>query len=132
MARSNYTPEQLLATKPTDIRNIPACTAWFADVERWADIERAEGIKTDAWRALNDITELCSRQDAVDIIVGKLEAYIKIVLVETPTPFDPAPKVPDIDEATHDFNPTNPDNDTKDAEPSLPTKTPLNESNKEK
>lgn len=128
MARSNYTPEQLLATKPTDVRNIPLCTAWFADVERWADVERAEGIKTDAWRALNNITDLCYRQDAIDVLVGKLEAYIKIVLVEQPTPFDPKPTTPDVTTATHSFNPTNPTDSTTDAEPVLPTKTDLNSS----
>lgn len=128
MARSNYTPEQLLATKPTDVRNIPLCTAWFADVERWADIERADGIKTDAWRALNNITDLCARQDAIDVLVGKLEAYIKIVLVEKPKPFDPKPEVPTITTAKHTFKPTNPQDKTTSGEPTLPTKTDLNSS----
>lgn len=127
MARSNYTPEQLLATKPTDVRNITLCTAWFADVERWADIERAEGIKTDAWRALNNITDLCARQDAIDVLVGKLEAYIKIALVEKPTPFKTDPIVPTITKATHSYNPTEPQDSTTDKEPALPTKTDLNQ-----
>lgn len=94
MARSNYTPEQLIATAPTDIRDIPACAAWFADCMRWADIEREEDIKTDAWKVLKDLDSLCARQTAVDVLLGKLRAYIKITLTEQPVPFDPTPTEP--------------------------------------
>lgn len=118
MARSNYTPEQLIATAPTDIRDIPACAAWFADCMRWADIEREEDIKTDAWKVLKDLDSLCARQKAVDVLLGKLQAYIKITLEEQPVPFDPTPTEPSTDPedpeaipeptyetAAHRFNP---------------------------
>ena len=81
--RSNYTPEQLIGSKP-DIDNELACAAWFADCMRWADIERVEDIKNIAWRANEELQEYCKRHQAIEVLIGKLQAYIKIVCTETP------------------------------------------------
>lgn len=89
-ARSNYSATQLLETVPEDIRDIPSVTAWFTDVYRWADIERAEDIKADAWVAIQQNDDLTYRQHHVDVLKAKLESYVKIYSIETPTP-DPEP-----------------------------------------
>lgn len=83
MARSNYSPEQLLATIPTTYEEI-ACAGWFADVARWAEIERVEDIKEQAWLAIKQIERTCKRIQFLNIIKGKLEAHIKIYSIETP------------------------------------------------
>lgn len=125
MARSNYTPAQLIATAPTDIRDIPACASWFADCMRWADIEREEDIKTDAWKVLKDLDSLCARQTAVDVLLGKLRAYIKITLTEQPVPFDPTPVEPTHSTAAHTFDPSFPSTGSAAGDPVLPIKTPI-------
>lgn len=96
MARSNYSPEQLLATIPTNYEEI-ACASWFSDVARWAEIERVEDIKEQAWLAIKQIERTCKRICFLNILKGKLEAYIKIFSIETPE------KEITIDEVTKDI-----------------------------
>lgn len=94
--RSNYSAAGLLATIPDDIRDIPEVTEWFTDIYRWADIERIEDIKADAWVAIQQNDDLTSRQHHVDVLTAKLESFIKIYSIETPTPTpepDPGIKV---------------------------------------
>lgn len=93
MARSNYTPDQLIALVPSDVRDIPACSEWYSYVYCWADIERAEHIKTRAWLALQQLESLSQRQDAIDVIIGDLNAYRDVQCTEQPTP-DPDPSNP--------------------------------------
>lgn len=97
--KSNYTAAQLIATIPADTRDIPACADWFSDVYRWADIEQIEDIKAEAWVALKHLASLCARQNAIDILSGKLQAYIKIVPTDEPTPPNLEPDEPDNTEA---------------------------------
>lgn len=125
MARSNYTAQQLIASVPVN-SNVTACASWYADCMRWADIEREEDIKTDAWKALKELNSLCARQEAIDVLLGKLRAYIKIYLTEQDTPFDPTPDEPNYSTAVHTFNPTFPSNGTAAGDPVLPTKQGIN------
>jgi len=119
MVRSNYTPQQLISSKP-DIDNETACAAWFADCMRWADIERVEDIKNIAWRANEEVQDYCKRHQAIEVLVGKLQAYIKIVCIETPTPPDLKPEVPDIEAATSSLTITWPTVGSNAASPTLP------------
>lgn len=94
--KSNYTAQQLIETIPTDVRDIPACADWCSDVYRWSDLEQIEDIKAEAWVALKHLASLCARQNSLDILSGKLQAYVKILPTDEP-------KQPDLtpDEPTH-------------------------------
>jgi hypothetical protein len=97
--KSNYTAAQLIETIPADTRDIPACADWFSDVYRWADLEQIEDIKAEAWVALKHLASLCARQNAIDILSGKLQAYIKIVPTDEPKAPDLEPDEPDHTDA---------------------------------
>lgn len=97
--KSNYTAAQLIETIPTDVRDIPACADWFSDVYRWSDLEQIEDIKAEAWAALKHLSSLCARQNSLDILAGKLQAYVKILPTDEPKAPDLKPDEPDNTEA---------------------------------
>lgn len=128
MARSNYTPDQLIALVPTDVRDIPACSEWYSYVYKWAEIERAENIKNRAWLALQQLESLSRRQDAIDVIIGDLNAYRDVQCTEQPTPDpDPAnPSKPSITEQATSLNITWPTDTSTAGDPVLPDRTGIN------
>lgn len=123
--RSNYSAEQLLETTPEDIRNIPEVTEWFADVYRWADIERIEDIKADAWVALQQNDDLTYRQHHIDVLTAKLESYVKITCEEDAEP-DLDPPTPSIKSATHTIQMDTLTDSVSVSDPVLPSRTGIN------
>lgn len=99
--KSNYNAQQLIETIPTDVRDIPACADWYSDVYRWSDLEQIEDIKAEAWVALKHLASLCARQNSLDILSGKLQAYVKILPTDEPEKPDLTP-----DEPGHEGDPT--------------------------
>lgn len=94
--KSNYSAQQLIETTPADVRDIPTCADWFSDVYRWSDLEQIEDIKAEAWAALKHLSSLCARQNSLDILSGKLQAYVKILPTDEPVKPNLTP-----DEPTH-------------------------------
>lgn len=124
--RSNYTPQQLISTAPTEYRNEELCVAWFADCYRWATIEYEEPIKEVAWKAKVEINDLCKRVKYIDELLGMLKAYIKIVCIEDPKEPDLEIEEPENKDTKIDLTVTWPVKGSEAKEPQLPNKTPLN------
>lgn len=124
--RSNTTATQLIASSPEDIKDTYAFSSWFADVYRWADLERVEDIKTEAWKGLKQIALIEARIYQQEIILGKLQAYEQIQLIETQADPDLDPDVDEGTDATITNDPTFPTEGADAVDPVLPSRTGLN------
>lgn len=121
MARSNKTPEQILAMAPTDAMSQASCVAFFAECARWADIERFEQIKETAWLGLKQQDRLCKRNDMLMTLKSQLQAIIDITCQEDPAP-DLNPSEPNAGTAASSMTITWPTEGAAAEEPVLPTR----------
>lgn len=100
MARSNVTPESILASAPVNALDANACAVFFAKCERWAIIELYEPIKQTAWLGLKELDRTCRRELALMTLKQQLQSYIDIYSTEQITPADLNPSEPTISQAS--------------------------------
>lgn len=100
MARSNVTPESILASAPVNALDANECAVFFAKCERWAIIELYEPIKQTAWLGLKELDRTCRRELALMTLKQQLQSYIEIYSTEQITPADLNPSEPSISQAS--------------------------------
>lgn len=124
MARSNKTPQEMLALAPTDAMSQASCVAFFAECARWADVERYEQIKETAWFGLKTQDRLCKRNDLLMTLKSQIQAIIDITCQEDPAP-DLNPSEPSAGTAASSMSITWPIEGATAGAPVLPTKEEL-------
>lgn len=100
MARSNVTPESILASAPANALDANTCATFFSKCERWAAIELYEPIRQVAWLGLKELDRTCRRELALMTLKNQLQAYIDIYSTEQITPADLNPNEPAISQAS--------------------------------
>lgn len=122
MARSNVTPESILASAPVNALDANTCAVFFAKCERWAIIELYEPIKQTAWLGLKELDRTCRRELALMTLKQQLQSYIDIYSTEQITPADLNPSEPTISQASSSMTMTWPVEGQAATTPVLPPK----------
>jgi hypothetical protein len=122
MARSNVTPQSILASAPANASNEATCATFFAKCERWASIELYEPIRQTAWLGIKELDRLCKRDLALTTLKTQLQAYIDIYSTEEVTPADLNPSEPNIGNASSTMTLTWPTEGQAATTPVLPPK----------
>lgn len=121
MARSNKTPQEMLALAPENALSQASCVTFFAECARWADVERYEQIKEKAWLGLVEQDRLCKRNDILMTLKAQIQSIIDITCQEDPAP-NLTPEEPTNSEKASTLTIDWPAEGAQAGEPVLPTK----------